>query len=117
MNRVDLLLALVVLFHIWACPYTKVEESFNLQAAHDFLYHGGNITEVIENQTTLPNIQYDHLQFPGVVPRSFSGAFALSVLSKPLQYLTATLGWSKFASQLLGKHYYITTHQWKSEEY
>ncbi len=36
--REDAILALLALVHIWAAPYTKVEESFNVQATHDFLY-------------------------------------------------------------------------------
>ena len=58
--------------YLFACPYSKVEESFNLQAVHDTYYYG--VWPALENfygpnaTSTLP---YDHLQFPGVVPRAF----------------------------------------------
>jgi alpha-1,6-mannosyltransferase len=58
--------ALVSAFAVW-CPYTKVEESFNIQAAHDFIHYRWNISK------------FDHLEFPGVVPRTSIGAFLLSL--------------------------------------
>lgn len=68
----DGLLWLVMAGHVFLSPFTKVEESFNLQACHDSLLHGRNIQ------------QWDHLQFPGAVPRSFLGALVASWIAFPI---------------------------------
>jgi hypothetical protein len=64
----DWLLLAVVIVHIVNAPYTKVEESFTLQATHDLLYKGRNVET------------YDHKTFPGVVPRSFLGAISFPLV-------------------------------------
>lgn len=43
---VDLLMFCVIVAHVINCPFTKVEESFNLQAMHDILVHRFEISKV-----------------------------------------------------------------------
>eukprot|EP00982_Pelagococcus_subviridis_P015311 31391-Pelagococcus_subviridis.AAC.1 len=71
----DVLVLLVIALHVALAPYAKVEESFNLQATHDVLYHGRNLG------------RYDHHDFPGVVPRTFAGAVVLAGLVAPIKWL------------------------------
>ena len=69
--------------------YTKVEESFNMQATHDFLFH----REALD--------KYDHHMFPGVVPRSFLGALLVSAVAAPFHVATQLAGTSRFVSQYI----------------
>lgn len=72
---VDSVLVLVISAYLFSAPYTKVEESFNIQAIHDILTYGFDISK------------FDHTVFPGAVPRTFISALLLSGLLKPVQWL------------------------------
>ncbi|KAJ5606272.1 hypothetical protein N7510_009053 [Penicillium lagena] len=74
----------LISLHLLVAPYTKVEESFHIQAVHDifinglpsfpgFGYDGGNNTNIATDA-------YDHFQFPGAVPRTAIGAAVLAKL-------------------------------------
>ncbi|TQV95861.1 alpha-1,6-mannosyltransferase subunit [Cordyceps javanica] len=92
-NPLDLalnaLLFAVPLAHLLLAPHTKVEESFNLQAAHDVLVYG---TPVGEGAGAALAASYDHFAFPGAVPRTFTGAVVLAGLGQPL---VALLGFGR----------------------
>jgi alpha-1,6-mannosyltransferase len=90
------LIPTVILIHLFASPYTKVEESFNIQAIHDILVHG--IPSKNADQFLVAN--YDHVSFPGSVPRTFAGALVLSGLSRPFVGLMNNME----QVQLLGKY-------------
>ena len=77
----------VILVHLCFAPYTKVEESFNVQAIHDLLFEKD---------------RFDHLDFPGVVPRTFLGPLFVSTISWPFVVLAGnSKRWAFFIARLL----------------
>ncbi|KAG2320421.1 hypothetical protein Bca52824_013634 [Brassica carinata] len=64
----DLILGAIAAIYVVMSPYTKVEESFNVQSMHDILYHRHRLDS------------YDHLEFPGVVPRTFIARLVLGCI-------------------------------------
>lgn len=91
MSRIDSLTWLVgfpcllalVTWRTVSWPYTKVEESFTIQAVHDILSYGVS-PAALE--------RFDHQVFPGAVPRSFVGPLALAAVSYPLLRLCRAVG-------------------------
>ena len=102
---VTLLFPTLALYHLLVAPYTKVEESFNLQATHDIIAYGiptsGNIRTKFE-------LLYDHMTYPGAVPRTFVGAVLLAGITKPVSWVLGLLTWLDMdgdseAQQVIGK--------------
>ncbi|KAI2615608.1 glycosyltransferase family 22 protein [Hypoxylon sp. NC1633] len=84
MAALDLLLSLaipiLIVVHLLVAPYTKVEESFNIQATHDILVYGTPTTDIYQQLSS----KYDHFDFPGAVPRTFIGPVLLAGFSQPI---------------------------------
>ncbi|TPX74449.1 hypothetical protein CcCBS67573_g04290 [Chytriomyces confervae] len=69
----DVALLLFMVHGINTAPYTKVEESFNTQAIHDLMMFKATEFD-----------SYDHLAFPGVVPRTFIGPLIMKLVTQPM---------------------------------
>lgn len=69
----------LILLHLVVAPYTKVEESFNIQATHDILVYGTPLNNIHQKLSS-----YDHVAFPGAVPRTFVGPLFLATFSQPI---------------------------------
>ncbi|KAE9981522.1 hypothetical protein EG328_011559 [Venturia inaequalis] len=72
-----------ILLHLTLAPFTKVEESFNIQATHDIITYGVSAS----NRTAFLRANYDHSEFPGSVPRTFVGACFLSGIARVLRFV------------------------------
>lgn len=99
-----LLLAISFFQVIWN-PFTKVEESFNLQAIHDILHYGLSPSSLDK---------YDHVVFTGPVPRTFVGALGAAALAKPVIVAGKALGVveSKFHEQIIGWRPLLSLLDW-----
>lgn len=91
MAKADWLFLAVICVHLLACPFTKVEESFNLQAIHDLFFHGSDLAA------------YDHNEFPGVVPRTFIGALSVALAAFPGQLILSSMNAPKLWHLYVGK--------------
>lgn len=83
----------ITYLHVLLSPYTKVEESFTLHVVHDVLVHGLDIGK------------WDHVTFPGAVPRSFAPGIVLGVMAWGPVRLATALGLvrCKVDVQIIGK--------------
>ncbi|KAL3476401.1 alpha-1,6-mannosyltransferase subunit [Aspergillus californicus] len=88
----------LVLVHLSIAPYTKVEESFHIQAIHDIETYGIPTRNVLD----VLRAEYDHFTFPGAVPRTFAGAVALSGLASPFIWLKNDLNRQFTTRAILG---------------
>lgn len=94
----------LILFHLYLSPYTKVEESFNIQATHDILKYGVPTSNVYLKLKA----QYDHMTFSGAVPRTIIGPLILAAIAKPFIWYGHLDG---LHQQLLGrKTFRISTY-------
>lgn len=80
-SYLDSVLILVISAYLFRAPFTKVEESFSIQAIHDILNYG--VWDISK---------YDHFQFPGAVPRSFVGPLIIAGLTKPFTAISSIFG-------------------------
>ena len=80
-----LLIPSLILLHLSVAPYTKIEESFTIQATYDILTFGVPFRGASEYLSA----HYDHFRYPELhpVPRTFVAPLALAGASWPFAWL------------------------------
>ena len=77
-----------------------------MQAMHDLFYHGTNLSQVggldEEKSDLRVFLQYDHNEFPGVVPRTFTGATIVTALATPALALMRRIDAPKYCGLIVG---------------
>ena len=141
MSSIVLVLLAAALAHLVISPYSKVEESFNMQASclmspkwcganpytgfarpyvlsrkHHFgslllreVEEEGGMVSFLKSSNTdfiliiSPYSQYDHFEFPGVVPRTFIGPIVIAALSSPISFIALSLDFPIITLQYIGR--------------
>lgn len=83
-DKYDVLLFGVVVVHVLAAPHTKVEEIFQVNNIHDHLYLGAQLQD------------YDFVEFPGVVYRTFISSLMIAFVASPFKFLVEAMGGTSF---------------------
>ncbi|RWS31210.1 dol-P-Man:Man(7)GlcNAc(2)-PP-Dol alpha-1:6-mannosyltransferase-like protein [Leptotrombidium deliense] len=116
-------LTVVSVIFVLLTPFTKVEESFSIQAIHDFLSIGfpkvyerthswlvhsaEHFNCSLDTHLPKPSINYsyhrwDHQDFPGVVSRSFVGPAVIALLTLPFSFIPQAIE-DKFYVQIAAR--------------
>ncbi|OAX84651.1 hypothetical protein ACJ72_00987 [Emergomyces africanus] len=90
----------LILVHLYISPYTKVEESFNIQAIHDILTYGIPLSS--GDAANKLRSQYDHFSFPGAVPRTFVGALIVAGIAQPFIWINSQIDKQLLARGIMG---------------
>jgi alpha-1,6-mannosyltransferase len=74
-DKLDFLLIACIVGHVLINPFTKVEETFQVNNIYDHIY----LVNDVKN--------YDFNEFPGVVDRTFISSLLNAVFAFPLKYV------------------------------
>ena len=80
----DIIFLAVMVAHILAAPHTKVEETFQVNNIYDHLFLQDKL------------IEYDYIEFPGVVYRTFISSLLIAFFNYPAKLIFDSLGVSCF---------------------